>query len=84
MGDVAKQITALTRRAREVDNVMDSTHAEASGAEQYSLNELTDLYLASTFEERMSMFTGFMSEQGITGLQTVKKIMARAAKEYRG
>ena len=84
MPDLAQQITALARRAKTTDDLMNKSLTNATGVEQMSIDKMTDMYAVMSFEERYEMAISLLSEQGMDGLKTIKKIALRAQSRWGG
>jgi hypothetical protein len=84
MTDLPKQITALARRAKTTDDLMNTSLQNAVGVEDMSIDKITDLYMNLSFEERYEMAIEFLHEQGLDGLQTIRRVMNTAARKWSG
>jgi len=84
MPDLAKQITALARRAKTTDDSMNHALTNATGVESMSIDKITDLYLVMSFEERYEMAIQLLGEQGMDGLKTIRKVASRARSRWGG
>ena len=63
---------------------MNTALSDATGVEQMSIDQMTDLYLVMSFEERYEMAVQLLAEQGMDGLKTIKKVAMRSQTRFGG